>query len=175
MKSKKPSKASKAGPAETKGLPRPGEAAPDFVLPDASGETVSLRDFRGKKVVLYFYPRDSTPGCTTEACDFRDNMARIRRLGAVVLGVSADGVKSHAKFAAAQSLTFPLLSDEERTVCGAYGVWREKSFMGRKFMGIVRTTFVIDERGRIAAVFPNVKVAGHVDEVMKFLREKETA
>ncbi len=167
-KSKKPSNLS-----EKKGIVpglRPGDTAPAFTLPDGAGKTVSLRDLRGRKVVLYFYPRDSTPGCTTEACDFRDNLARIRQLGAVVLGVSADGVKSHAKFSAAHDLTFPLLSDEDRGVCEAYGAWQEKSFMGRKFMGIVRSTFIIDERGKIMKVFPKVKVAGHVDEVLNILK-----
>jgi peroxiredoxin Q/BCP len=169
-KSKKPLKASKPREGGSALLPGPGDAAPALNLPDSAGEMVSLRDFRGKKVVLYFYPRDSTPGCTTEACDFRDNMARIRRMGAVVLGVSADSVKSHAKFSAAQELTFPLLSDEGRAASEAYGVWQEKSFMGRKFMGIVRSTFVIDERGNILKVWSPVKVAGHVDEVITALK-----
>ncbi|HLB01182.1 MAG TPA: thioredoxin-dependent thiol peroxidase [Bacteroidota bacterium] len=169
-KSKKPSKASeKIRPAAKTGL-RPGDTAPDFSLPDGTGMMVSLRDFRGKKVVLYFYPRDSTPGCTAEACDFRDNADRIRRLGAVVLGVSADTVISHGKFSAAHALTFPLLSDENREAIGAYGAWHKKSFMGRSFTGIVRSTFVIDEKGKIVEIFPKVKVRGHVGEVLNILK-----
>jgi len=171
-KSKKPSQTSKGIDSGVRVGPQPGDTAPGVKLPDGEGKIVSLRDFRGKKVVLYFYPRDSTPGCTTEACDFRDNMARVRRQGAVVLGVSADPVKSHAKFTRAHDLSFPLLSDETREVCEAYGAWQEKSFMGRKFMGIVRSTFIIDERGKIMKVFPKVKVAGHVDEVINSLKGK---
>jgi len=167
-KSKKPSTPSE-NTGNSGGL-RPGDTAPRFTLPDGTGKAVSLGDFRGKSVVLYFYPRDSTPGCTTEACDFRDNLSRVKRLGAVVLGVSADSVKSHAKFSAAHDLTFPLLSDESRTVCEAYGVWQQKSFMGRKFMGIVRSTFIIDGGGKIVKVFSPVKVAGHVDEVLNVLK-----
>jgi peroxiredoxin Q/BCP len=128
-----------------------------------------LREFRGKKVVLYFYPKDNTSGCTTEACSFRDNLARLKRKGAVVLGVSADSVASHKKFAADQDLSFPLLSDEEKTVIKAYGVWKEKSMYGRKYMGIERTTFIIDESGTITHAFPKVKVPGHVDEVLAIL------
>jgi len=167
-KSKKP-----LSPSDESGAPaglRPGDTAPAFTLPDGTGSEVSLDDFRGKSVVLYFYPRDSTPGCTIEACDFRDNLSRVRRLGAVVLGVSADSVKSHAKFSAAHDLTFPLLSDENREVCGAYGAWQQKSFMGRKFMGIVRSTFIIDGRGKIVKIFSPVKVAGHVDAVIDVLK-----
>lgn len=149
---------------------KPGDRAPDFSLPDAGGKTVSLGDFRGKTVVLYFYPRDNTPGCTREACDFRDSLAAIRRKGAVVLGVSADSVESHGRFSSKFGLGFPLLSDEEKKAVRAYGVWRKKSFMGRQFMGIVRTTFIIDTRGLIDAVFPEVRVKGHVDEVLNALR-----
>lgn len=174
MKSKKPSRPSKEKQAGDGISPQPGDIAPAFNLPDGSGTMVSLRGFRGKKVILYFYPRDSTPGCTTEACDFRDNLAPIKRLGAVVLGVSADPVKSHAKFSDAHELTFPLLSDEKHDAIGPYGVWQKKKFMGREFMGIVRSTFVIDERGKILKSFPKVSVAGHVEEVMKILKEADT-
>jgi peroxiredoxin Q/BCP len=171
MPAAKPSKPAKQ---ETEGEshgPRPGSKAPAFKLADDSGKTVSLSDFKGKKVVLYFYPKDSTPGCTTEACDFRDNLNRLGKSGAVVLGVSADSVASHKKFKEKQGLNFPLLSDPDRSAIEAYGVWQEKSLYGRKFMGIVRSTFIIDENGRIAKVFPKVKVTGHVDEVLSALKE----
>jgi len=143
-----------------------GEKAPDFSLPSTDGRTISLGDLRGKKVVLYFYPKDSTPGCTKEACDFRDNVDRLKRKGARVIGVSADSVKSHEKFSKKYDLPFPLLSDESKEMLRAYGVWKEKSFMGRKYMGIVRTTVVIDEEGKIENVFENVSVKDHVDEVL---------
>lgn len=146
-----------------------GDKAPTFSLRDDSGKTVALSDFKGKKVVLYFYPKDSTPGCTTESCDFRDNLSRINKAKAVVLGISADSVESHKKFKEKQSLNFPLLSDPEHEALEAYGVWQEKSLYGRKFMGIVRSTFIIDEKGKIVAVFPKVKVAGHVEEVLAVL------
>jgi thioredoxin-dependent peroxiredoxin len=146
-----------------------GDKAPSFSLLDDSGRTVSLSDYKGKKVVLYFYPKDSTPGCTTESCDFRDNLSRIGKAKGVVLGVSADSVASHKKFKEKQALNFPLLSDPEHKALSAYGVWQEKSLYGRKFMGIVRTTFIIDEAGKILKVFPKVKVAGHVDEVLASL------
>jgi peroxiredoxin Q/BCP len=147
----------------------PGDKAPDFELPDDAGRVVSLGDFRGRKVVLYFYPKDSTPGCTTEACDFRDNLARLGERGAVVLGLSADTVESHRRFKEKQGLNFPLLSDPERRALEAYGVWKEKSLYGRKFMGIERTTVLIDEQGKVEKVFPKVKVQGHVDEVLASL------
>jgi len=121
--------------------------------------------------VLYFYPKDMTSGCTQQACDFRDNMNRVAASGAVVLGVSADSVESHVKFKEKQGLNFPLLSDPEKKVLNAYGVWQQKSLYGRKFMGIVRTTFIIDGKGKIAKVFPKVKVAGHVDEVLAALKD----
>lgn len=146
-----------------------GGKAPDFELPDETGRVVSLGDFRGRKVVLYFYPKDNTPGCTIEACAFRDNLARLGEKGAVVLGLSADTVESHRRFKEKQGLNFPLLSDPERRALEAYGVWKEKSLYGRKFMGIERTTVLIDEQGRIEKVFPKVKVQGHVDEVLSSL------
>lgn len=146
-----------------------GQKAPDFILPNEAGEYTSLSDFRGQKVVLYFYPEDDTPGCTKEACSFRDGMGDILRRGAAVLGVSADPVNSHSKFKAKYSLNFPLLSDAEKKVVNAYGVWQEKSMYGRKYWGIVRTTFVIDEDGRIAHIFPKVRVDGHFEEVLAVL------
>jgi peroxiredoxin Q/BCP len=164
---KKPA-APAARPAATAEL-REGMKAPSFSLPSDTGETVSLAQFAGRKVVLYFYPKDSTPGCTQQACDFRDSFARVQAAGAVVLGVSRDSVASHAKFKAAQALPFPLLADVDGRVCEAYGVWKEKSLYGRKFMGIERTTFVIGADGRVARVFPKVKVSGHVDQVLATL------
>ena len=150
-------------------LLQPGQKAPVFSLKDDSGNEVSLTDFKGKKVVLFFYPKDNTSGCTTEACDFRDNLSKIGKSKAVVLGLSADSVESHQKFKAKQSLNFPLLSDPDHKALNAYGVWQEKSLYGRKFMGIVRSTFLIDENGKISKVFTKVKVAGHVDEVLASL------
>jgi peroxiredoxin Q/BCP len=150
--------------------PQAGDKAPALKLPDENGKAVSLADFKGKKVVLYFYPKDATPGCTTEACDFRDNLNRLTKAGAVVLGISADSEASHKKFKEKQGLNFPLLSDPDRKAIEAYGVWQEKSLYGRRFMGIVRSTFIIDETGRIAKVFPKVKVGGHVDEVLAALK-----
>lgn len=150
--------------------PKPGTKAPAFKLLDDSGKSVSLSDFKGKKVILYFYPKDSTPGCTTESCDFRDNLNRFVKSGAVVLGLSADSVESHRKFKEKQGLNFPLLSDPDHAALDAYGVWQEKSLYGRKFMGIVRTTIIIDADGKIAQVFPKVKVAGHVDAVLAALK-----
>jgi peroxiredoxin Q/BCP len=161
-----------SAPAEEESAygPKPGSKAPAIKLQDDTGKTVSLSDFKGKKVILYFYPKDSTPGCTTESCDFRDNLNRFTKSGAVVLGLSADSVASHKKFKEKQGLNFPLLSDPDHKALEAYGVWQEKSLYGRKFMGIVRTTFIIDEEGKIAKVFPKVKVGGHVDEVLAALK-----
>jgi len=146
-----------------------GDPAPQFSLPDGEGKTVSLKELRGKKVVLYFYPKDDTSGCTKEACSFRDNLARVKKKGALLFGVSADSPASHRKFTEKFDLTFPLLSDEERSVIKAYGVWKEKSMYGRKYMGIERTTFIIDEKGKIAHIFSKVKVEGHTDEVLALL------
>ncbi len=147
----------------------PGMKAPDFDLPTGDGKRVSLKSLKGKKVVLYYYPKDNTSGCTKEACAFRDNWDAVRKRGAVVIGVSADSPDSHKKFAEKFALPFPLVSDEEKVLLKAYGVWQKKSMYGRSFMGIVRSTFVIDERGTIAHVFPKVKVEGHVDEVLAVL------
>ena len=150
---------------------KPGSNAPPFSLPSDGGKQVSLNDLRGKKIVLYFYPKDDTSGCTAEACEFRDNWRDVQRLGAVVLGVSPDGVASHDKFKKKYDLPFPLLADEDHAVAKAYGVWGEKSMYGRKYLGIFRTTFVIDELGKIAKVFEKVKPKGHAAQVMEALRD----
>jgi thioredoxin-dependent peroxiredoxin len=143
--------------------------APPFTLPDQDGKPVKLSDFKGKAVVLYFYPKDDTPGCTLEACSFRDEHSALKEAGAVVLGVSPDDTRSHARFAGKLRLPFPLLADTDHAVAEAYGAWGEKVLYGRKFMGIVRSTFLIGRDGKVAAVWPKVKVDGHVDEVKKAL------
>jgi peroxiredoxin Q/BCP len=148
-----------------------GQKAPDFSVKDDSGQTVKLSDLKGKKVVLYFYPKDDTPGCTKEACNFRDGIAAIKKLGAVVLGVSADSVESHQKFKKKYELNFPLLADTDRKVIEAYDVWKEKSMYGRKYMGIERTTYVIGKDGKISHIFPKVKVAEHADDVLEALAD----
>ena len=147
-----------------------GDRAPVFTLKTGIGETVRLSDFRGQRVVLYFYPKDDTPGCTKEACGFRDARSVLTHEQAIVLGVSRDDEASHQRFAQKFRLTFPLLSDPDAVVCRAYGVYKQKSMYGRTYWGIERTTFVIDEQGRIAAIFPKVSVEGHTDEVMQALR-----
>jgi thioredoxin-dependent peroxiredoxin len=146
-----------------------GQKAPDFTVMNDNGEKVKLSDFKGKKVVLYFYPKDDTPGCTKEACAFRDGISEMKKKGAVVLGVSADSVESHKKFKNKFDLNFPLLADTEKKIIEGYGVWKEKSMYGKKYMGIERTTFVIDEQGKISHIFPKVKVDQHYDEVLKAL------
>ncbi len=146
-----------------------GDPAPDFYASLDDGNVVSLGDFRGKKVVFYFYPKDDTPGCTREACAFRDGIAQIQARGAVVLGVSADSVESHQKFKEKYSLNFPLLSDPDKKIVQAYGVWKEKNMYGRTYMGIERTTFLIDEQGKIQKIFPKVNVEMHYDEVLAAL------
>ena len=153
------------------GLIAVGAKAPVFTLPDASGKLVTLSVFKGKPVVLYFYPKDDTPGCTQEACDFRDNLAAFRKLGCTVLGVSPDSVKSHAKFAAKHKLTIALLADEPAAdgtppVCAQFGVWQEKSMYGRAYMGVVRTTYVIAKDGTVAQRFDKVSVTDHVAAVL---------
>lgn len=145
------------------------DVAPAFTLENQDGESVSLSDFKGRKVVLYFYPKDDTSGCTAQACDLRDNVKTFDSRGAVILGVSPDPVKSHRKFADKYELPFTLLADVDHEVAEAYGVWKEKSMYGRKYWGNERTTFVIDEQGRIAKVLPKVKPAEHVDQVLASL------
>jgi thioredoxin-dependent peroxiredoxin len=144
-----------------------GDAAPDFTLPTDGGGTVTLSKLRGQKVILYFYPKDDTSGCTTEACGFRDAEPDLSKLAAVVIGVSKDSVASHDKFKRKYNLPFVLASDEKSDVCERYGVWKEKSMYGRKYMGIERTTLLIDEKGAIRAVWNKVKIPGHVGEVLK--------
>jgi len=142
-----------------------GKEAPGFSLPNQNGDLVKLSDFRGKKVVLFFYPKDMTSGCTVEACDFRDRLAEFNELNVVVLGVSPDDEKSHQKFIEKEGLTFDLLADMEKEVCQAYSVWQEKSMYGKKYMGVNRSTFLIDENGIVQKEWRNVKVPGHVAEV----------
>ena len=149
----------------------PGDKAPDFKALDQDGKLHTLKEYKGKKLVLYFYPKDMTEGCTAEACDFRDNLNRLQGHGAEVLGVSPDSVARHGKFVMKESLNFPLLADEDKTISEAYGVWKEKSMYGRKFMGVERTTFIIDEKGRIARIFPKVRVKGQVPEVINALAD----
>jgi peroxiredoxin Q/BCP len=143
-----------------------GAAAPNFSAPTDGGGSIHLKDLRGKKVVLYFYPKDNTPGCTTESCDFRDAQAKFVAKDAVILGVSPDSVKSHDKFKEKFDLPFTLISDEDHKIAEAYGVWQEKSMYGRKYMGIQRSTFVIDEKGKIAAIYDKVKANGHVADLL---------
>ena len=147
-----------------------GDKAPALSLPDQSGERVSLNDFTGKQVVLYFYPKDDTPGCTKESCDFRDAITPMKKAGAVILGVSLDGKESHQKFIKKFDLPFTLLSDVETTVSKAYGCYKEKNMYGRKYWGIERSTFVIDQAGKLKAIFRKVKVNGHVTEVQAALK-----
>ena len=146
-----------------------GQKAPDFELLSDENKPVRLSDFRGKKVVLYFYPKDNTPGCTRQSCSFRDGLAQIRGKNAVVLGVSADSASSHKGFKEKFELNFPLLSDSEKKVVQTYGVWKEKSMYGKKYMGLERTTVVIDEEGKIVKIFPKVQVDGHFEEVLAAL------
>jgi peroxiredoxin Q/BCP len=151
-------------------LPATGDPAPDFCLPSTEGHDICLSDYRGRQaVVLYFYPRDDTPGCTAEACSFRDVRSRFQEKDAEILGVSTDSVTSHRKFREKYGLTFPLLADRDHQVAERYGVWQMKKFMGREHMGVARTTFVIGKDGIVKAVFPNVKVEGHAEEVLAAL------
>jgi peroxiredoxin Q/BCP len=148
-----------------------GIPAPDFILIDDTGVTRRLSDYRGQNIVLYFYPKDDTPGCTTEACNFRDDYSAYVETGVTILGVSPDSSKSHAKFKKKFQLPFPLLADEQHTVCEAYGVWGQKKLMGREYMGVLRTTFVISPDGKIKKVFENVKPASHSVEVLAAIKE----
>ena len=143
-----------------------GAPAPAFTAPDQSGATVSLSDFKGKTVILYFYPKDDTPGCTTQACSFRDEYAAFKKKGAVVLGVSPDSAKKHTKFIEKFSLPFTLLADEDHAISLAYNVWVEKSMYGKKYMGVERSTFVIDGDGQLKAIYRKVKPAEHIAEVL---------
>ena len=148
-----------------------GDKAPSFNLPTDGGDNISLKDLKGETVVLYFYPKDDTPGCTKEACAFRDALPDFSKVKAKVIGVSKDPVKKHDKIKEKYDLTFPLASDEDGAVCEAYGAWVEKSMYGRKYMGIDRSTFLIDGKGVIRAIWRKVKVPGHVDEVLKAAQE----
>ena len=148
-----------------------GKKAPQFTLPDSFGNKVSLKSFLGKKVVLYFYPKDNTSGCTKEALGFKEALPEIEKRNAVVIGISKDSQESHQKFIAKYDLPFILLSDPELKVIQKYGVWVEKSMYGRKYMGVERSTFIIDEKGKIKKIFRKVKVAKHVEEVLKALDE----
>ena len=148
-----------------------GKPAPRFTLPSTEGKDIALEDYRGQPVVLYFYPRDDTPGCTKEACGFQDAFSKIKRRGAVVLGVSPDSVASHDEFRAKYTLKFPLLADEKKAVAKKYGAFGEKMMYGRKVMGMIRSTFVIDAEGVVRKVFPKVRVDGHVEQVLKALGE----
>lgn len=146
-----------------------GKAAPSFTLPADSGNDISLSDYKGKKVILYFYPKDNTSGCTLEAQAFRNHSDAFLKNGYVVLGVSRDSIKKHCNFRDKNELNFPLLSDEDETVCNLYGVLKEKSMYGRKYMGIERSTFIIDEEGRLDKEYRNVKAATHVDDLLEDL------
>ena len=148
-----------------------GKKAPDFSLLNQDEKKISLKDFIGQKVVLYFYPKDDTSGCTKEACSFSDDLPKFSKIDAVILGVSPDSVKSHKKFSEKYKLKFDLLADDEKKVVEKYGVWKEKSMYGRKYMGVERTTFIIDEKGKIKKIFNKVKVDGHNKEVLEALKD----
>lgn len=148
-----------------------GKKAPDFSLLNQDEKKISLKDYLGQKVVLYFYPKDDTSGCTKEACSFSDDLPKFNKIDAVILGVSPDSVKSHKKFSEKYKLKFDLLADEEKLVLEKYGVWKEKSMYGRQYMGVERTTFIIDEKGKIKKVFNKVKVDAHNKEVLKALKD----
>lgn len=149
-----------------------GDSAPDFLLSSNDGTTFRLSDQRGKKIVLYFYPKDNTPGCTKEACSFQENLTKLRKKNVVLVGVSTDTLRSHSSFAQKYGLSFPLLSDEKKEVVKRYGVWKKKSLYGKTYYGIERTTFIINEEGVIVRIFPKVKVDGHVDEVLAELTKE---
>lgn len=151
-----------------------GAPAPAFTLPADDGSVVALKAFRGRTVILYFYPRDDTEGCTTQACEFRDRWRAVQRAGAVVLGISPDGVASHRRFRASYRLPFPLLADENHAVAERYGVWGEKVLFGRRYHGILRTTFLIGGNGRIQWIFERVRPKGHAAEVLVVLRDIES-
>ena len=144
-----------------------GQKAPAFTLPDENGSAVSLASLKGKKVVLYFYPKDHTPGCTQEACDFRDNFARLKSKGVLVFGISKDNAKAHTSFKAKHDLPFSLLTDETGKMLESYGAWGEKSMYGKKFMGIIRSTVIVDEEGKVLKTYPKVSVKGHVEQILE--------
>lgn len=152
-----------------------GKKAPLFTLTDQHGKMHALKDFLGKPVVVYFYPKDDTSGCTAQACDFRDNLARFKRAKCAVLGVSPQDVKSKSKFAAKHELTFPILADEGSKVCEKYGVWAEKSMYGRKYMGVVRTTYLIDAKGKVAKRWDKVKTTDHAEDVLSAVKALHAA
>lgn len=153
-------------------IPEINSPSPAFNTPSSTGQNISLKDFEGKKnVVLYFYPKDDTPGCTVQACGFRNEMKAIEKLNAVVLGVSPDSLKNHEKFIFKFNLPFILLSDEDKKLCQDYGVWVEKSMYGKKYMGVARTTFIINTKGRIVKIFEKVKPEGHNQEVIEVLKK----
>ncbi|MEW5799062.1 MAG: thioredoxin-dependent thiol peroxidase [Bacteroidota bacterium] len=147
-----------------------GASAPDFSLVAQDGKTYSLKKFRGKKVVVYFYPEDDSGTCTDQACSFRDHMSRIEETDAIVFGISPDSLTSHEKFSAKYNLNFLILSDEDKTTMKKYGVWKKKKLFGNEYMGVIRTTFVIDEMGIITHIFPKVRIKGHVDKVIQALK-----
>lgn len=151
-----------------------GELAPDFALEASNGETIKLSDYRGKNIVLYFYPKDMTPGCTTQACDFRDHYESFSELNAVILGVSPDPLSKHEKFIEKHGLPFVLLADEEHTAAKAYDVWKLKKNFGKEYMGIERSTFIIDKDGKLVKEWRKVKVKGHVEESLRFIKENLT-
>jgi peroxiredoxin Q/BCP len=151
-------------------MPKKGQKAPTFSLPDQDGKIQNLKDYLGKWVLVYFYPKDDTPGCTKEACSLGDNLPKFKKLQAVIFGISADSVKSHKKFADKYGLPFTLLSDEDRKVIDKYGVWAKKKFMGREYMGILRTSFLVNPDGKIAKVYENVKPEIHAEEVLNDLK-----
>ena len=153
-------------------LIEPGQAAPNFSLHDQEARRRRLEDYLGRWVVLYFYPKDETPGCTTEACDFRDAMNELEAAGAEVLGVSPDSEKSHLKFAQKQALNFTLLADTDTDVCEDYGVWQDKTMYGKTYKGVVRTTYLVDPAGKVAHRWDKVRVPGHVEEVLAELRQR---
>ena len=148
-----------------------GKKAPQFILPDSDGNKISLKDYLGEKIVLYFYPKDNTSGCTQESCDFRDSISNFSKIKVTVLGVSKDSQSSHIKFRDQYALNFPLLSDVGLQVIQKYDVWKEKSMYGKKYMGVQRTTYLIDEKGKIEKIYNKVKVSGHIDQILKDLGE----
>ncbi|WP_428390113.1 thioredoxin-dependent thiol peroxidase [Mucisphaera sp.] len=164
-------KVERVGADQTKPLTDPGKKAPALTLRDESGKAHKLSDYAGKWVVLYFYPKDDTSGCTKQACQFRDGLPAFKKSKAVILGVSPDDETSHTKFIAKHDLNFPLLADPDASICAKYGVWQEKSMYGKKYMGVVRTTYLINPEGKVAERWDKVKVPGHADEVLAKLKD----